>query len=168
MAQQPGKTTERKTVVAPAKPAAKPAVEKKPAPAAVKKDEGLSGDALVAAIRAKAILISGANEEAFDALNEDQRILLLNDAEKLVKEEQAAKHQAATAPASATRHAHDLNHDAPDVPAGEGVIVTVPKAFKLRLDDHQVIEFNAGVQRMLPEHADHWFSKAQGVVKFEG
>jgi hypothetical protein len=43
------------------------------------------------------------------------------------------------------------------------VTVTVPKAFKLRLDGHKELSFKAGVQEMEREHAEHWYSKANGV-----
>ena len=54
-------------------------------------------------------------------------------------------------------------------PAGEPVVmvtVTVPKAFKLRIDHHQVVEYKAGVQEMPLEHADHWYAKANKVEKY--
>ena len=47
------------------------------------------------------------------------------------------------------------------------VTVTVPKAFNLRLDNHRVIAFPAGVQEMERQHAEHWYSKAWGVVIYK-
>jgi hypothetical protein len=47
------------------------------------------------------------------------------------------------------------------------VIVTVPNPFKLTLDDHTPVEYGSGVQEMPHEHANHWFSKAQGVTVFK-
>ena len=43
------------------------------------------------------------------------------------------------------------------------VTVTVPKAYKLRIDNHQLIDVAAGIQEMERSHAEHWWSKAQGV-----
>lgn len=48
--------------------------------------------------------------------------------------------------------------------AVDTVTVTVPKAFKLMLDHFHVKEFKAGVQEMERAHAEHWYSKANGVV----
>ena len=44
------------------------------------------------------------------------------------------------------------------------VTATVPKAFILRLDHFREIQFKAGVQEMERAHADHWYSKANGVT----
>lgn len=52
--------------------------------------------------------------------------------------------------------------------AEDKVTVTVPKAFTLTLDDHQVIEIAAGVQPMPKSWAEHWFSKAKGVTVYKG
>ncbi len=46
------------------------------------------------------------------------------------------------------------------------VTVTVPRAFKLTLDHATVKQYNAGIQPMLKAHADHWWSKANGVVEY--
>lgn len=43
------------------------------------------------------------------------------------------------------------------------VTVIVPKDFKLRLDDHQELQFKAGVQEMREDYANHWWSKANSV-----
>ena len=48
------------------------------------------------------------------------------------------------------------------------VTVTVPKAFKLRLDDHTEYQFQAGVQQMDPTVASHWYSVANGVTIYTG
>ena len=48
------------------------------------------------------------------------------------------------------------------------VTVTVPKAFKLRLDDHTEYQFQAGVQQMDPTVASHWYSVANGVTIYNG
>lgn len=47
------------------------------------------------------------------------------------------------------------------------VTVTVPKRFKLRLDNHTVIDIHPGVQNVERMVADHWFSKANGVTVFD-
>ena len=48
------------------------------------------------------------------------------------------------------------------------VIVTVPQQFTLNLDHNSQVTYKAGVQKMERAHAEHWFSKAQGVTVFEG
>lgn len=45
----------------------------------------------------------------------------------------------------------------------EMVTVTVPKAFKLRIDNFRELNIKAGVQEMEAELANHWYSKANGV-----
>lgn len=47
------------------------------------------------------------------------------------------------------------------------VIVTVPKAFKLTLDNGHVVHVKPGVQDMDPDHARHWYAKANGVEEFK-
>ena len=51
----------------------------------------------------------------------------------------------------------------PQPEAAKTVTVTAPKAFQLRLDNHNVKHVKAGIQEMLEEHANHWYSKAHGV-----
>jgi hypothetical protein len=41
--------------------------------------------------------------------------------------------------------------------------VVVPKDFKLRVSHDSVVDYKAGVCEMPPEHATHWYSKANGV-----
>ena len=48
------------------------------------------------------------------------------------------------------------------------VIVTVPKAFQLRLDAHKVVSIKVGVQKMALNIANHWYSKVNGVEIFNG
>jgi hypothetical protein len=43
------------------------------------------------------------------------------------------------------------------------VVVNVPKKFSLRLDNDVILHFVAGVQDMDRAHAEHWYSKANGV-----
>ena len=47
------------------------------------------------------------------------------------------------------------------------VTVTSPKAFKLRVDNHVTVDYKAGVQEMPVSHAEHWYSKANGVVVYK-
>lgn len=47
------------------------------------------------------------------------------------------------------------------------VMVTVPVAFKLTLDDGRPISIQTGVQRMPVSMADHWYSKAMKVERFK-
>ena len=44
----------------------------------------------------------------------------------------------------------------------DDVVAEVPKAFTLRIGD-QEIRVQAGAQRMLREHAEHWYAQANGV-----
>lgn len=53
---------------------------------------------------------------------------------------------------------------AADTTAEETVTVTVPKAFRLRLDPQTELQFKAGIQEMTRANAEHWYSKANGVV----
>lgn len=46
------------------------------------------------------------------------------------------------------------------------VTVTVPRAFTLTLDSGSPVSYQAGVQEMPADHADHWFSRAQGVTVY--
>lgn len=56
----------------------------------------------------------------------------------------------------------------PELKVEEKVIVTVPKAFKLRLDSNEVLEFRPGVQKVAKDIANHWYAKANGMKVFEG
>ena len=47
------------------------------------------------------------------------------------------------------------------------VTVTVPKAFKLRLDHFREVNIPAGIQEIEREWAEHWYSKANGVVVYQ-
>lgn len=60
-----------------------------------------------------------------------------------------------------------VDESAESAPQGDYALVTVPKAYKLRLDDHTSREFKAGVQWMPREQAIHWYSVANGVAIFE-
>lgn len=51
--------------------------------------------------------------------------------------------------------------------AEETVIVTAPKAFMLRIDNDLLVPVKAGVQRMRKSWAEHWYSIANGLKKFE-
>ena len=57
--------------------------------------------------------------------------------------------------------------DAPSPELVDDVIVTVPKAFQLRLDNFTLKAFKAGVQRMERSVATHWYALAHGVTIFE-
>ena len=56
----------------------------------------------------------------------------------------------------------------PEGPAEDRVTVTVPKAFKLRIDHQTEHNIKPGVQKMERSLAEHWYSKANGVAIFEG
>jgi len=67
----------------------------------------------------------------------------------------------ATPRAPAVEASPVANADA--VAGGETVLVKVPKRFLLRLDHDTVITIEAGVQRLQRAHAEHWWSKRNGV-----
>ena len=71
---------------------------------------------------------------------------------------------AATAAATPTTDASVVSDTSEVV---DDVIVTVPKAFHLRLDNFTVKSFAAGVQRMERSIATHWYALAHGVTIFE-
>lgn len=48
------------------------------------------------------------------------------------------------------------------------VVAVVPKQYILNLDHHKSVTYQAGTQRMERSHADHWWSKANGVTIFVG
>lgn len=56
---------------------------------------------------------------------------------------------------------------APAINDPDTITVLVPKAFRLTLPNYTVKEYKAGLQPMLKEHADHWWSKAQGVTYYD-
>lgn len=47
------------------------------------------------------------------------------------------------------------------------VTVTVPRAFKLRVDNFHEYTFAAGIQEMERSLADHWYSVANGVKVYQ-
>lgn len=47
------------------------------------------------------------------------------------------------------------------------VTVTVPKAFKLRTTHDHVYDYAAGICEMPLEHAEHWYSVANGVTIYK-
>lgn len=80
------------------------------------------------------------------------------EAKVAAKEEKATK----TEVAKAEKPAKAVEGEVVDM-----VTVTVPKAFILRPDHFQELKFNAGVQKMERQYAEHWWSKANGVEIFE-
>lgn len=48
------------------------------------------------------------------------------------------------------------------------VIAVVPKQFTLNLDHHKQFTYKPGTQRMERDHANHWWSVANGVTIFKG
>lgn len=55
----------------------------------------------------------------------------------------------------------------PAVDKKDSVIVNVPRAFRLRIDSHKVINYPKGAYSMHKDHASHWFSVASGVTVVE-
>lgn len=48
--------------------------------------------------------------------------------------------------------------------AGEEIVnVKVPQAFRLTLDSHHEIAYDAHTAKMPKAHAEHWYAKANGV-----
>ena len=47
------------------------------------------------------------------------------------------------------------------------VTVTVPKAFKLRTTHDHIVDYAAGICEMPVEHAEHWYSVANGVTIYK-
>ena len=47
---------------------------------------------------------------------------------------------------------------------GDLVTVVVPTPFPFTMQDHRIIQINAGVQEMPREIAEHWFVKSRGVT----
>lgn len=47
---------------------------------------------------------------------------------------------------------------------GDTVKVVVPKAFVLVIDHHHDVKYPAGTYDMPADHAENWWSKANGVV----
>lgn len=71
-------------------------------------------------------------------------------------------------PVSATTPMNDADKAAVAVASSEDrLMVQVPKAYKLTLDNGSPVDIHAGVQMMPREMAEHWYSKAQGVVEFD-
>lgn len=58
----------------------------------------------------------------------------------------------------------------PDAQVPEDPMVTaiIPKAFWLQLDHEKKVHYPQGTQEMPTSHADHWFARANGVVKYTG
>jgi len=74
----------------------------------------------------------------------------------------AQTEEAPTAPPASQEKAPPAVLEA--APAKEGyVTVVVPKAYKFFVTPNVEAKYAAGVQEMLASHADHWYSKANGV-----
>jgi len=56
---------------------------------------------------------------------------------------------------------------APVADDGVYVTVTVPKAFRLAVEPNKVVDYPAGICEMLIEHAEHWYSVANGVTIYK-
>ena len=77
-----------------------------------------------------------------------------------------AKFVPAEAPAAVARPRRTVAAAANDTaPASTDLVpVMVPKGFMLTDDNHQTHKYSAGPQRMRRDHAEHWYSKANGVT----
>lgn len=47
------------------------------------------------------------------------------------------------------------------------VTMIFPKDVRLTLDDRSQVHYKAGVREVHPDHADHWWLKANGVEKYK-
>lgn len=54
--------------------------------------------------------------------------------------------------------------EAVEASGGDTVKVVVPKAFTLVIDHHHDVKYSAGTYDMPVDHAENWWSKANGVV----
>jgi hypothetical protein len=88
-------------------------------------------------------------------------------ADKLAAEEAEAARLAADKLAAEEAEAARLAADKLAEQDGAKVIVNVPKAFRLTLNDGRTIPYPAGAYGMPVKHADHWYSKANGVTVVE-
>ena len=85
--------------------------------------------------------------------------------------------QTDVAPEAAPEAAPEPTPDAPEAPVveeatpvaddGVYVTVTVPKAFRLAVEPNKVVDYPAGICEMLIEHAEHWYSVANGVTIYK-
>lgn len=74
----------------------------------------------------------------------------------------------AKAKAEAEAQAKSPLQDQAQAPTAEVMVtVTVPKGFKLRINNHHTVDYKAGVQEMPLEHAEHWYSKAHKVTQYQ-
>ncbi len=52
--------------------------------------------------------------------------------------------------------------------SGTRVTVLIPKNFTLTLDDGIAVKYQAGIDEMPAEHANHWYSVSMGVEIYKG
>lgn len=70
----------------------------------------------------------------------------------------AATMMAATGPISGEQAAEEADA------SGEAMVIAqVPTPFRLTMDNHQEIAYEAGAILMPKAHAEHWYAKANGV-----
>lgn len=100
------------------------------------------------------------------AEKEEARLKAEAEAQAKLEADAAAKLEAQhNAPLAAAANAAKADAQPTDEPVVT-VTVTVPKAFNLRVDDHTVVPYKAGVQEMPLEHAQHWWAVKNGVVEY--
>lgn len=90
-------------------------------------------------------------------------------AEKVESDRQRAEEESARVQAEAdarSRQEAEARAQREADEAADKIAVTVPRAFKLNVDNHRVIDYPAGTYGMPRAHADHWWSKANGVILF--
>lgn len=91
-------------------------------------------------------------------------------AEKVREDTARAEEESARAQAEADARARQELADREQREADEAadkIAVTVPHAFRLNLDNHKIVDYPMGTYGMPRAHADHWWSKAHGVLPFE-
>jgi hypothetical protein len=87
------------------------------------------------------------------------------------KQPEADQNQQPDSAASAddvTQTKDDAEGKAPVIEAAatEQLTVVVPKRFQLTVGNGKILKFAPGVQKMDPEIANHWYTKANGVTIF--
>jgi hypothetical protein len=109
--------------------------------------------AVVEDAQAKAVAEKQAEEDAAkakraeDDLRAEQETLRVAQEHEVSRQQQRAESDAKAAAASA-----------------DTVVVTVPKAFRLNIDNHKSYTYPAGTYPMPRVHAEHWYVRAQGAV----
>jgi hypothetical protein len=112
-------------------------------------------------------------EEATDVVSEEPVVESVVPEEPVVEEVVDSTDEASDTPTVEEDASEGKEPESVPTPALIGellhtVVVVVPKQYILNLDHHKSVTYQAGTQRMERSHADHWWSKANGVTIFVG